>query len=72
MGEPQWTHASWVVMGMPVDGRSTDTPLATRPSLDEALTAMADLIRTRLRQGYGYRGCAMYICPSEEMIEVKS
>lgn len=68
--EKQWRHAAFVVMGLPTDGRNQDTVLAVRATLDDALAAQANIVRERIKQGWSHRGCAMYVQPTEEQVEV--
>lgn len=66
--EIQRRPAAWVVMS--VNGVHGDHPLLTRPTLEEALAAIPAEVTARIKQGYSWRGCAMYVRPTEETVEV--
>lgn len=62
MNETKYEPAAWVVM-------TENKPVATRPTLMDALAVIPIVIEQRIRQGYSYQGCAMYVVPTDEMRE---
>jgi hypothetical protein len=66
----RYAPAAWVVMGLPSHGER-HVPIAVRPTEDEAFEALVKLAKDRRRAGWSAQGCAMFVMPTEEQVEVK-